>query len=176
MTEITNLQQAAEPQVSTSQVSVMTQLVFRTQFVRLGQNNAVPVVSPFTPWAFPGLGHMAIGEKGRGTVLAVIFSTTVVASASFFIAGEVNWGLCGDEYDKALAEVEFTTRSNHLFLRDRYYNRFKVLASYGEASLAAAVVVYAYSIFDYYYSRKRLSGISFYPSPGGAELAYRRKF
>ena len=154
----------------------MTQMVFRTQFVRLSQNNPVPAVPAYKSWAYPGLGHMAIGEKGRGTALAVIFSATVAASASFFIAGQVNYGLCEDEYAKALADVDYTSRSNHLFLRDRYFNRFNILTSYGEASLAAAVVVYAYSIFDYYYSRKRLSGISFYLSPTCTELAYRRKF
>ena len=76
ITGITDLQQAPELQVTALPVSVMTQLVFRTQFVRLERQNAVRDVPAYKPWIFPGLGHIAIGEKGRGTVLAVIFSAT----------------------------------------------------------------------------------------------------
>jgi len=157
-------------------MSVLTQTVVRTQFAVVPEKRVFPAVPEYKPWLYPGLGHIALGEKGRGTGQAVIFSTVAAASISFFIAGQVNFRLCEDKYAEALAEIDYTARSNLLFQRTHYYNNFNILSSYAEAGFVAAAVVYVYSVLDYYYSRKRLSLVSFCPLPEGAELAYRRRF
>jgi hypothetical protein len=157
-------------------VTFMTQTVFLTQFVKSVRASRVPAVPAYKPWLYPGLGHIALGETGRGVGQAVIFSSTVAASAGFLIAGLVNFGICEDRYNEALAEIDYSARSNLLVQRDRYYNRYNILSSYAEASLAAAAVVYVYSVLDYYYSRGRLSRISLDSTPSGAQLAYRRRF
>jgi len=175
------VQPAAMPPVQATQAAAnlvqMTQLVWKTQTVRpRWRQPALPKNLDQKAWFFPGVGQAGLGHKARGAVQATLFSVTVAASISFFIAGSANLDLCDKVYDNALAEIDYTKRSNLLVQRDRYYNQYNILTSYGEASLVAAAVVYAYSIFDYYYSRKRERIVSVSVDADEVQLAYRKRF
>jgi len=160
-------------------LTVMTQTVFRTQFAAPVLNAGVPGFPARKAWLFPGVGQIGLGEKTRGVVQAGVFSAAVAASASFFIAGAVNFNYCQEKYAAALETIDYSARSNLLVQRDRYYNKYNILTSYAEASLIAAAVVYAYSIFDFYYTRgKRLRppSVSLFPGRNGLTLAYAGRF